>query len=222
MIEPRLVSKIVSKYGSVIYETRPKEIANFTKPEQAYLMTSILQDVIKRGTGKNAAVKGIELAGKTGTTNDYIDAWFCGYSPTITTIVWYGRDKYKSIGKNMTGGRVAAPAFSYFYYKLLELDPKIQRKFIKPKGVHVGIVDGKKEFYTSISPLPKRAKSKIASDLTKKEKYNEDMEELNKNKNKKFDNSNVEKEEDIGNDIVEIYDNNSSILEQDSNVEELF
>jgi len=87
MIEPRLVSKIVSKYGSVIYETRPKEIADFTRPEQAYLMTSILQDVVKKGTGRNAKVKGIELAGKTGTTNNYIDAWFCGYSPTLTTIV---------------------------------------------------------------------------------------------------------------------------------------
>ncbi|HIQ28827.1 MAG TPA: penicillin-binding protein, partial [Sulfurovum sp.] len=57
MIEPRLVSKIISKEGAVIYETRPKEIADFTTPEQAYLMTDILQDVVKRGTGKNARVE---------------------------------------------------------------------------------------------------------------------------------------------------------------------
>ena len=155
MIAPRLISKIVSKQNSVIYETKPKEIANFTKPQQAYLMTSILEDVIKRGTGKNARVKGIELAGKTGTTNNYVDAWFCGYSPTITTIVWYGRDRYKSIGKKMTGGKVAAPAFAYFYRNLLKLEPNLKRKFDVPKGVKVGYIDGKKELYTDISPLPK-------------------------------------------------------------------
>jgi penicillin-binding protein 1A len=154
MIEPRLVSKIVSKYNSVLFETRPKEILNFTKPEQAYLMTTILEDVIKRGTGKNANVDGIELAGKTGTTNSYIDAWFCGYSPTITTIVWYGRDKYKPIKKGATGGKVAAPAFAKFYQKLLKINPNIERKFKIPNGVFVGEIDGHEEYYTSISPLP--------------------------------------------------------------------
>jgi penicillin-binding protein 1A len=154
MIEPRLVSKIVSKYNSVLYETQPKEILDFTKPEQAYLMTTILKDVINKGTGKNAKVEGLELAGKTGTTNNYIDAWFCGYSPTITTIVWYGRDRYKSIKKGATGGKVAAPAFAYFYKKLLELNPNMKREFTMPKGVFVGKVNGYSEYYTNTSPLP--------------------------------------------------------------------
>ena len=155
MIEPRLVSKIVSKYNSVLFETRPKEILDFTKPEQAYLMTTILEDVVKRGTGKNAKVEGIELAGKTGTTNNYIDAWFCGYSPSITTIVWYGRDRYKPIKKGATGGKIAAPAFAKFYKELLKLNPNMPRKFKMPKGVYIGFVDGHKEYYTNISPLPK-------------------------------------------------------------------
>ncbi len=155
MIEPRLVSKVVSKYNTVIYETKPKEIAHFTKPEQAFLMTSILEDVIKRGTGKKARVEGLELAGKTGTTNDYKDAWFCGYSPTITTIVWFGRDRYKTIYKGATGGRVSAPVFAAFYKKLLEKNPKIKREFDIPKGVYVGKVSYGTEYYTAISPLPK-------------------------------------------------------------------
>ncbi len=62
-------------------------------------MTSILKDVVERGTGRNAKVEGIELAGKTGTTNDYIDAWFSGYSPSITTVIWFGRDNNRPIGK---------------------------------------------------------------------------------------------------------------------------
>ena len=157
MIEPRLVSKIISKEGAVIYETRPKEIVDFTKPEQAYLMTDMLKDVIKRGTGKNAQVEGIELAGKTGTTNDNVDAWFCGYSPTVETIVWFGRDNNTRIGKKATGGALAAPAFAYYYRKLIELYPDTPRHFDKPKGVYEGIVDGRPELYTAISPLPKAA-----------------------------------------------------------------
>lgn len=154
MIEPRLVSKIISKEGSVLYETKPKEIANFTKPKQAYLMTSILQDVIKRGTGKNARVEGLELAGKTGTTNNNVDAWFCGYSPTIETIVWFGRDDNKRIGRGATGGTMSASAFAYYYKELIKLYPKTKRKFDIPDGVFIGKEDGESEYYTTISPLP--------------------------------------------------------------------
>ena len=160
MIEPRLVSKIISKEGAVIYETRPKEIRNFTTPEQAYLMTDILKDVISRGTGKKARVKGIELAGKTGTTNDNVDAWFCGYSPTIETIVWFGRDNNARIGKKATGGFLAAPAFAYFYRELIKLYPNTPRTFVKPEGVFRGKTKNITEFYTNISPLPQNNASK--------------------------------------------------------------
>jgi penicillin-binding protein 1A len=166
MIEPRLVSKIVSKEGTVIYETRPKEIANFTTPEQAYLMTDILRDVIKHGTGKNAQVEGIELAGKTGTTNDYIDAWFCGYSPTIETVVWFGRDDNKPIAKKgASGGRIAAPTFSYFFKELLTLQPTMKRTFNIPSGVYMGGYERRSELYTSRSPLPHTVTLEKSDDL---------------------------------------------------------
>jgi penicillin-binding protein 1A len=159
MIEPRIVSKIVSREGAVIYATRPKEIDDFTTPEQAYLMTDVLKDVVKRGTGKNARVKGIELAGKTGTTNNSVDAWFCGYSPTIEVISWFGRDNNKPIGrKGATGGGLAAPAFAYYYEKLLELYPETKRTFDIPQGVFRGEYEGKGELYTAISPLPSHKK----------------------------------------------------------------
>jgi penicillin-binding protein 1A len=158
MIEPRIVSKIVSREGAVIYATRPKEIEGFSTPEQAYLMTDILKDVIKRGTGKNARVEGIELAGKTGTTNKNVDAWFCGYSPTIETIVWFGRDNNKPIGRSATGGAIAAPAFAYFYKNLLKVYPETKRTFDIPQGVFRGKYEGKTELYTEISPLPNSKK----------------------------------------------------------------
>jgi len=154
MIEPRLVSKIISKKGSIIYETQPKEIADFTTPPQAYLMTDILKDVIKRGTGRNAQVDGIELAGKTGTTNNNVDAWFCGYSPTIEAIVWVGRDDNKPIAKRATGGKVAAPIFANYFKELIHLYPDTKRIFDIPQGVYIGKYKGKSELYTDISAFP--------------------------------------------------------------------
>jgi len=174
MIEPRLVSKIISKEGAVIYETRPKEIVDFTKPEQAYLMTDMLKDVIKRGTGKNAKVDGVELAGKTGTTNDNVDAWFCGYSPTVETIVWFGRDNNRRIGSKATGGSIAAPAFAYYYRKLLKLYPEMPRTFERPPGVFEGMVDGKPELYTEISPLPG---TRASIERQENRKHSEQMQE---------------------------------------------
>ena len=170
MIEPRLVSKIVSKEGAILYETRTKEIEGFTTPEQAYLMTDVLMDVVKRGTGKNAQVVGIELAGKTGTTNKNVDAWFCGYSPTIETIVWFGRDNNKPIGKGATGGAISAPAFAYYYEKLLKLYPDTKRTFDIPQGVYRGEYEGKRELYTKQSPLPNANKKSIFGD--EQEGYN--------------------------------------------------
>ena len=161
MIEPRLVSKIISKEGAIIYETRTKEIADFTTPEQAYLMTDVLKDVVKRGTGRNARVEGIELAGKTGTTNNNVDAWFCGYSPTIETIVWFGRDDNKRIGRGATGGALAAPAFAYYYKNLLKLYPETKRTFDIPQGVFRGTYEGKSELYTQQSPLPNAHKKPV-------------------------------------------------------------
>jgi len=186
MIEPKLINKIISKYNTAIYETKPKEIADFTKPEQAYLMTTILKDVIKRGTGKNARVEGLELAGKTGTTNNYIDAWFCGYSPDITTIIWYGRDQYKTIFKGATGGKIVAPVFSEFYKKLLEQNPKMKKNFKTPSGVFVGKIDGKKELYTKISPLPKQNRNIYLYEegsFSPYRKKSNDKEQKNKNSN---------------------------------------
>ena len=123
---------------------------------QAYLMIDILKDVVKRGTGKNAKVEGIEIAGKTGTTNKYIDAWFCGFTPDTQTIIWFGNDDSSTLGKSMSGGRVSAPVFKYFYSKLLETHPEMQRKFKKPKGIKEFIINGKKELFTKVSPPPKK------------------------------------------------------------------
>lgn len=150
--KPYIVEQIVNKDGkSLNFEPSTKEIIS---KEQSYLMTSILRDVVLRGTGRKAAVEGIELAGKTGTTNDNIDAWFCGYSPTIQTIVWFGNDNNTPMRRSETGSTIAAPAFSYFFKKYLEIYPEIPRNFTKPDNVYLGNFNGKDELFTEKSPLP--------------------------------------------------------------------
>jgi len=151
-VKPYLINSITNRYKqTVVFESEEKFITN---PEQAYLMTTILNDTVNSGTGRRAKVSGIEIAGKTGTTNNNVDAWFCGYSPTLQTIVWFGNDDNKPMRKTETGGRTSGPAFSYFYENYLKLHPEIKREFSMPENVRTTTLNGEKEFYTDTSKLP--------------------------------------------------------------------
>jgi len=94
-------------------EGPPQHVApRVISPENWYLMNSMMQDVIKRGTGRKARVLGRnDLAGKTGTTNDQRDAWFNGFHPDLVAIVWVGFDSSKPLGRGEVGGRAALPAW---------------------------------------------------------------------------------------------------------------
>lgn len=149
LIHPYLIHSLQDREGHItIYETQKEQV---TTKEQAFLTTSILKNAITHGTGKRAKVKGIELAGKTGTTNDNVDAWFCGFSPSIQVIVWYGRDDNTSIGKYESGGVVGPPAFAYFFQSLLRIEPGLKREFGIPKGVYKKTIKGETFFYTQTS-----------------------------------------------------------------------
>ncbi len=151
-VKPYIIEQIINQSGqSLTFEPQTKSLI---KPEQIYLMTSILSDVVTKGTGKAAQVSGIELAGKTGTTNDNIDAWFCGYSPSIQTVIWFGKDNNTPMRKSETGGKIAAPVFSYFYKKYLEIHPEITRNFTMPENAYTANINGRSELYTDTSPLP--------------------------------------------------------------------
>ena len=151
-VTPYIIDSIKSNTGSFIKFTTEEKFIQ-TK-EQAFLMTSILKDVVVRGTGRRARVKGLETAGKTGTTNKYKDAWFCGYSPSIQTIVWFGNDDNSPMRKSETGGGASAPVFSYFYKSYLNIHPEIKRKFDTPEDIITHEYKNKKEYFTSASPMP--------------------------------------------------------------------
>ena len=128
-IEPYLVQEIRDDAGNVLARVDPPvagETAERAIDERnAYLMDSIMKDVVRRGTATKAMVlKRNDLAGKTGTTNDYLDAWFCGYQPTLVTVAWIGFDKPRNLGSGETGGHAALPMWINYMRKALEGVPE--------------------------------------------------------------------------------------------------
>ena len=110
-------------------------------PMTAYQMVSMLQGVVERGTGTAAKAIGKPVAGKTGTTNDYHDAWFVGFSPDMVAGVYVGFDKPRSLGKGATGGLLAAPIFTEFMKMALADKPAIP--FRVPPGMNFIPIDRK-------------------------------------------------------------------------------
>ncbi|GAA6999051.1 hypothetical protein ID0109_16380 [Helicobacter pylori] len=105
-----------------------------------------------------ARIKGLEIAGKTGTSNNNIDAWFIGFTPTLQSVIWFGRDDNTPIGKGATGSVVSAPVYSYFMRNILAIEPSLKRKFDVPKDLRKEIVD-KIPYYStpnSITPTPQK------------------------------------------------------------------
>ncbi len=130
--EPIFIQKITDAQGNVL-EDRTPQLRQVISPETAYQITSMLEDVIRRGTGKKAQELQRPAAGKTGTTNDFMDAWFIGYTPQLLAGVWVGFDEKRTIGSKETGGRVAAPIWTRFMQRALEGQPILD--FQVPDGL---------------------------------------------------------------------------------------
>jgi len=111
--EPVLIRRVTDREGRVLYESFP-QIRSAMTPEYAYQLTHLLEGVVSNGSGKMARQLGFPVAGKTGTTNDYIDAWFLGYTPQIVAGVWIGHNERKSLGWGESGSRAALPVFVSF------------------------------------------------------------------------------------------------------------
>ncbi len=157
MLKPMLIESITDQKNE-IKTFAPIETKKITSKEQAFLTLSVLMNAVENGTGHLARIKGLEIAGKTGTSNNNIDAWFIGFTPTLQSVIWFGRDDNTPISKGATGGVVSAPVYSYFMRNILAIEPSLKRKFDVPKGLRKEIVD-KIPYYStpnSITPTPKR------------------------------------------------------------------
>jgi penicillin-binding protein 1A len=147
-IDAHLIRRVTTYDGALLEEARPA-VHDVISPEVARTMVAMLEDVVNFGTGVGAKALGRPSAGKTGTTNDFTDAWYMGFTPQLTTGVWVGfDDKQKSLGHNETGARAALPIWLEFMQNALAAMPVENFPNVEPlekvaltKVVHVDTPD---------------------------------------------------------------------------------
>ena len=136
--EPFYVKHINRADGARLYKSG-LNMSEAVSPENSFLATTLLRAVVEEGTGKQMKELGTELAGKTGTTDDYSDAWFVGYSPSLAVGVWVGFDKRISMGRRATGAGAAGPIWKMFMERVVE--KRGAERFEMPEGIIAMEVD---------------------------------------------------------------------------------
>jgi penicillin-binding protein 1A len=147
LVQPYFIHKIVDDRGNVVALANPQragdESLRVLDQRNAFIMDSMMQDVTRYGTAARAARLGrSDIAGKTGTTNEFVDAWFAGYQPNLVGISWVGFDQPRTLGRNQTGGIVALPIWIGYMEKALKDLPEA------PRTVPAGVVS------VPLGPLP--------------------------------------------------------------------
>ncbi|MDE2427699.1 MAG: penicillin-binding protein, partial [Burkholderiales bacterium] len=150
-INPYLISKVTDSNGNVLIKTKPDlagdESNRVIDERNAFLMDSMLKDVVRYGTATKALVlKRPDIAGKTGTTNDSFDAWFAGYQAKVVGIAWLGFDQPKNLGNRETGGGLALPIWIGYMQKALKEIP------IEERPVPNGIISVDGDYYYAENP----------------------------------------------------------------------
>jgi penicillin-binding protein 1A len=151
-VSPYLISKVTDSAGKVLSEARPDragmEANRVIDARNAFLMDSMLRDVARYGTAAKASqiLKRNDIAGKTGTTNDSIDAWFAGYQPKVVGIAWMGYDQPKNLGNKETGGGLALPIWIGYMQSALKSLP------VEERPVPPGLIMANGEYYYAENP----------------------------------------------------------------------
>ncbi|MBI5573664.1 MAG: penicillin-binding protein 1A [Elusimicrobia bacterium] len=135
---PYSIVKVLDNKGRVLEEFFPEE-KDVLSIQTAFLMTNLLRGVIEHGTGVYARQLKRPAAGKTGTTNDCQDAWFVGYTPQLVCGIWVGYDDHRTLGKKMTGGRLACPIWTELMREALRGQPVID--FATPSNITYAKID---------------------------------------------------------------------------------
>ena len=140
LVQPYFIHKIVDDRGNVLALAQPHragdESLRVIDARNAFIIDNMMQDVTRVGTAARAARLGrLDLAGKTGTTNEFVDAWFAGYQPSLVAVAWVGYDQPRTLGKNQTGGVVALPIWISYMEHVLKDVPEMPREM--PPGIVV-------------------------------------------------------------------------------------
>jgi penicillin-binding protein 1A len=151
-VNPYVIARVTDADGKVLSEARPEragvEANRVIDARNAFLMDSMLRDVAHRGTAAKAglALKRPDIAGKTGTTNDSMDAWFAGYQPHLVGIAWIGYDQPRNLGNRETGGGLALPIWIGFMQQALKTVP------VDERDAPAGLVLVGDEYYYAENP----------------------------------------------------------------------
>ncbi|NMM26306.1 MAG: penicillin-binding protein 1A [Glaciimonas sp.] len=150
-VSPYIISKITDADGNLLSQVAPDKAGDESNrvidERNAFLMDSMLKDVVNHGTATKALVlKRPDLAGKTGTTNDSIDAWFAGYQPKLVGIAWMGFDKPRNMGNRETGGGLALPIWIDYMQKIVNTLP------IEERPIPNGIIAANGDYYYAENP----------------------------------------------------------------------
>ena len=137
-ISPTLILRVSDHKGKLLYEApevSPTEEQRAIEPRNAFIMNSLLQEITRSGTAARAqsTLKRTDLYGKTGTTNDSVDAWFVGYQPTLVAAAWVGYDSPRNLGSRETGGGLSLPIWISFMSEALKGVPVAS--YTPPSGV---------------------------------------------------------------------------------------
>ncbi len=148
LFKPIFIKKILDRDGNILEENLPHSYPEespkqeqIITPQTAFLMTYLLEGVVQHGTGWRARSLGRPVAAKTGTTDQFMDAWFIGYTPELITGVWVGFNEERSLGENETGAQAASPIWVTFMSRILKDKPK--RDFPIPEGMEFIKIDPK-------------------------------------------------------------------------------
>ena len=148
-VRPRIITSIKDAKGRVLYK-QDEEHWQAISPQNAYQMVTMLKEVVNTGTGARARIDGLNIAGKTGTSNDVHDVWFVGFSPYLCTGVYVGYDQLHSLGRQEQGGRTAAPIFKNYRIKADVAYKDSPQDFTAPEGITM--VDGLAYLTSNTSP----------------------------------------------------------------------
>jgi penicillin-binding protein 1A len=137
-VKPWFITRVEDNRGQTLYAAKPEtagvDAERVLDERNAFLMTTLMRDVVRYGTASRAMALGRQdLAGKTGTTNDHIDAWFAGYMGSLVAVSWIGFDTPANLGPNETGGQAALPIWMAYAAKVLKNVPETE--FPQPPGV---------------------------------------------------------------------------------------
>lgn len=153
LVQPVFISKVVDRNGNILEEATPS-IEPVIEKNTAYIMTSLLESVIKYGTGQRMLALNRPAAGKTGTTNNLYDAWFVGYTPEYITGVWVGSDALSPLGRSETGAVAAGPIWLYFMQQTLENRPVMDFQ-VPEEGIEYAEIDAE----TGLLAIPESKKT---------------------------------------------------------------